>query len=267
MSCTSFPFSLLGTSLTIVPASPRRLSANFYMVTGLFLFSGFLLYAGNEAPVWVFVFVFSGWVVSLCLHEGAHALAAYYGGDRSVLDKGYLRLDPLGYADPLYSFALPLVFLLIGGIGLPGGSVYIQRSVLKTKHWDAIVSAAGPFANLVILLVLGLPFMAGLPETTSTDTFWAAMSFLAALQATAIVLNMLPIPGLDGFGIIRSYLPYDMQAQAQQLGSMLSFALMFIFLSDAVSGAIWNASYKLAGLVSIDPSYAYYGFELFRFWR
>lgn len=236
------------------------------MVCALFLFSGFLLYSGKESPVWVFVFVFSGWVVSLCLHEGAHAFAAYYGGDRSVVEKGYLRLDPLGYADPLYSFGLPLVFLLIGGIGLPGGSVYIQRDVLKTKHWGAIVSAAGPLANLVILLVLGIPFLAGLPETTSTDTFWAAMSFLAALQATAIVLNLLPIPGLDGFGIIRSYLPYDMQAQAQQLGSVLSFVLMFIFLSDAVSGAIWNASYKLAGLVDIDSSYIYYGFKLFRFW-
>ena len=58
-----------------------------------------------------FLVVLIGWIFSLSLHEFAHALVAYYGGDTSVRDKGYLTFNPLKYTHPLYSIALPLLFL------------------------------------------------------------------------------------------------------------------------------------------------------------
>ena len=74
-----------------------------------------------------FAIVLFGWIFSLCLHEFSHALVAYYGGDYTVREKGYLTFNPLKYTHPVFSIILPLVFLLLGGIGLPGGAVYIER--------------------------------------------------------------------------------------------------------------------------------------------
>ena len=67
-----------------------------------------------------FMIVLLGWIFSLCLHEFSHALVAYYGGDYTVKDKGYLTFNPLKYTHPVFSLLLPLLFLVMGGIGLPG---------------------------------------------------------------------------------------------------------------------------------------------------
>src|SRR5262249_103653 len=101
-----------------------RLSSDFLAILVFFLTLAAGLFSGRTfASIGVFLFVLSGWIVSLCLHEVAHAYAAYWGGDKSVVHKGYLSLSPFAYTHPLMSFGLPLVYLLLGGIGLPGGGV------------------------------------------------------------------------------------------------------------------------------------------------
>ena len=60
------------------------------------------------------LFVVAGWLVSLSLHEYAHALVAYRAGDRGVAERGYLTLNPLKYTHPVLSIVLPVVFLLLG---------------------------------------------------------------------------------------------------------------------------------------------------------
>src|SRR5512143_200528 len=103
-----------------------------------------------------FLVVIIGWIFSLCLHEFSHALVAYYGGDYTVRDKGYLTFNPLKYTHPVYSIVLPLLFVLAGGIGLPGGAVYIERWRLRSRAWETAVSLAGPFANALLALILGI---------------------------------------------------------------------------------------------------------------
>ena len=80
----------------------------------------------------------AGWAVSLCLHEFGHAYTAYRGGDRSVRAKGYLTLDIRRYADLGLSLVLPVFFLLLGGIPLPGGAVWIDQ------RRDSVTSRAQP---------------------------------------------------------------------------------------------------------------------------
>jgi hypothetical protein len=89
------------------------------------------------------LFVLGGWVTSLCIHEFGHALIAYLGGDSSVATAGYLSLNPLKYAHPLLSIGLPLVFLLLGGIGLPGGAVYLNEGAIRNNRWRSFASAGG----------------------------------------------------------------------------------------------------------------------------
>lgn len=251
-----------------VASAPWRLSPNFLPILAVFLVTGVALFTGwLYAPVAVFAFVVAGWFISLCLHEAAHAWVAYRGGDRSVVEKGYLTLDPLAYAHPLTTFGLPILFLLLGGIGLPGGAVFINTGALRSKHWDALCSAAGPFANLILLAVLSVPFMFGLHTQMGTPSFWGGLAFLAALQASAVVLNLLPIPGFDGFGIIKPYLPYDMQVHAIQAAPFVSILALVALSTTQVGGAVWNAVFRLTDVFGLDPSYVFYGLQLFRFWQ
>ena len=66
------------------------------------------------AYVGVFTFVIAGWLVSLCLHEFAHAFTAWRFGDHDVAMRGYLTLNPLKYSHPLLSIGLPVLFIAIG---------------------------------------------------------------------------------------------------------------------------------------------------------
>src|SRR5512133_27249 len=103
-----------------------------------------------------FGIVLFGWLFSLCLHEFSHALVAYYGGDTTVRENGYLTFNPLRYTHPLFSLILPLLFLVMGGIGLPGGAVYIERWRIRNRLWLSAMSLAGPLSNLLIAIALGL---------------------------------------------------------------------------------------------------------------
>jgi Zn-dependent protease len=121
-------------------------------------------------------------------------------------------------------------------------------------------------ANLVVLLVLCLPFVSGSAYAMDNDDFWSAVAFLAALQASALVLNLLPIPGLDGFGILSPYLPEEVQEQANAFTPMLGPLLVTVFLNKSVGLAIWNAVSALTTRLDIAPSYIFAGLSLFRFW-
>ena len=98
----------------------------------------------------IVLLVLGGWAVSLCLHEFGHAAVAYRGGDHSVRAKGYLTLDIRRYTDVGLSFVLPILILLIGGIPLPGGAVWIEHGAIRSRGMRSLVSLAGPATNLVI---------------------------------------------------------------------------------------------------------------------
>ena len=166
--------------------APLSISPRFVPLLALTAAAGFVAWTGLvRTPVTVFVFVLAAWTITLCLHEFGHALAAWHGGDRSVAENGYLTLDPLGYMHPQLSLILPVIFVALGGIGLPGGAVYIEYGRIRSKAWESLVSAAGPLATLLCLIVLAAPFMLGLPSLFGGREFWAALAFLACRAISA----------------------------------------------------------------------------------
>ncbi|GLZ38492.1 peptidase M50 [Actinokineospora sp. NBRC 105648] len=212
----------------------------------------------------VFILVLGGWAVSLCLHEFGHAIVAFRGGDQSVYFKGYLTLDPRKYTDPVLSLVLPLVFLAIGGIPLPGGAVWINHHALRSRAVDSSVSLAGPLTNLVLGALLAISVGAFDPAPGIA----AGLSFLALLQLAAFVLNILPVPGLDGWGAIEPYLSYPAQqfgAKARQWAPLIMFAVLIGI--PGVSGVFWDAVIALYGAVGGDRDWAAIGQALFFFWR
>lgn len=212
-----------------------------------------------------FLVVLAGWVFSLTLHEFAHAFVAYQGGDWTVRDKGYLTFNPLKYTHPVYSIALPLLFLVLGGIGLPGGAVYIQTNLLRSKRWETAVSLAGPLSNLLVAIVLGL-LLNVLP--VSTGGIWPGLAFLALLQVTAFLFNLLPIPPFDGYGALRPHLEWSVRESMDRFGQVSLFVVLLAFwYLPGVSGAFWGAVGFISRLIGIPLNLAVLGQSLFLFWR
>jgi len=173
---------------------------------------GALLYWTNTKPALI-LFVLSVWMVSLCFHEFGHAITAYYGGDYTVKDKGYLTLDILQYTDMIGTILVPLLILLLGGIGLPGGAVFVNLARIESRLWKSVVSLAGPFATF--LCALSICFIFVLCESVlgmtrdmqNHELFWNGLAMCAFVQFTALILNLFPCPPFDGFGCIQPWLP------------------------------------------------------------
>jgi Zn-dependent protease len=261
---------------------PRRTAVRpspvFLLVVAIAVASGwYAWHVGNPAAVSkadgfaVLVFVVSLWVVTLCLHEFAHAFSAWRFGDHEVESRGYLSLNPLKYAHPVLSIALPILFIAIGGIGLPGGAVYLHPERFRSKAQRAVVSLVGPAMNAVaavILLVLCANFGPGASSRGNEHAvFWLAVSFLALLQVMAAFLNLLPIPGLDGWGVIEPYLDPAVQRGAQQFKPWGMIAIFAFLQIDSVNREFFNAVYRVFDFLGGNQNFAYFGYQLFKFWN
>ena len=235
------------------------ISPTFIGLVAITAVSGALLWFDilpSAISVVTIVFVTAGWITSVCIHEFGHALVAYLGGDRSVKASGYLTLDPLRYTNLLMSIIFPVVFLLLGGIGLPGGAVYIDHSAIRSRIWDSFVSLAGPIGTLLCALVIAAPFLVPGHASwvmQSNVGFFAALAYLGFIEVVALILNLLPIPGLDGFGILRPWLPYSWQSFAIRF-SQLSIIAVFIVLWNVrpVSNAFFSVALMVSSSLGID---------------
>ncbi|MEV7520696.1 site-2 protease family protein [Streptomyces sp. NPDC091371] len=246
----------------------RRISSVFLGIVAVMAVTGWAVWTqyATSTGLAVFLFVTSAWIVSLCLHEYAHARTALHGGDLSVGAKGYLTLNPLKYTHALLSIVLPVLFVIMGGLGLPGGAVYIERGRIRGRWRHSMISAAGPLTNVAFAIVCTAPFwldaLDGVPHP-----FRLALAFLALLQVSAAILNFLPVPGLDGYGVIEPWLSYGVRRQVEPLapfGLIAVFALLWI---PEVNRFFFDVVYGVLGPLGVTEPEAYCGRELYTFWR
>lgn len=244
-----------------------RPSPIFLALVALFLTAGVMAWQGfGNMTVNILLFVIAGWLVSLSLHEYAHALLAYLNGDRSTAERGYLTLNLLKYTHPVLSIGLPVLFLLLGGIGLPGGAVWIDRHAIRSKVAESLVSLAGPGVNVAFTILLSLPFALGANTFEHTD-FWAGLAFLAFLQLTASLLNLLPIPGVDGGNVLR---PWLTPQWAKGFDTIAPFGMLLLFVlifEPRVNLIFFTIVYDVASLIGLPPYLISQGQHLFQFWR
>lgn len=190
----------------------------------------------------LFAAVLICWILSVCIHEFAHALVAYLGGDRSVVSKGYLHFNIFAFVHPVTSILMPAIFLFMGGVPLPGGAVHIDDNALRSPGWRSAVSAAGPASNFILFLILAAivhPATGIVDPARFDDRPWVMLlGAMTVLQMFGVLFNLIPIPPLDGFGIIEPYLPPDVRDRARSIGWVGLLVLFFVmFQSDAVMEA------------------------------
>ncbi|MFQ5423814.1 MAG: site-2 protease family protein [Phycisphaerae bacterium] len=171
------------------------------------------------------------WILCVCVHEFSHALVAYWGGDTSVREKGYLSLDPTRFIDPMFSLLVPAIVLALGGLPLPGGSVQIDHARLRSAKWSRYVSAAGPASNLLLFLAFALPLHPRLglvePFAAPQPTWVYFFGAMAVLNFVGTLFNLIPIPPLDGYGMIEHRFSYEMQFKLRQ-NAMVAFGALFM---------------------------------------
>jgi len=201
-----------------------EISAAFLALAGIFAVSGaVLVVAPPAAVIATFVFVLSGWIISLCLHEYAHAATAAAFGDTTIADSGYLTLNPMHYFRGTGSLVLPVIALVMGGIALPGGAVMIRNDLITRRWQRSLVALAGPLTTLLALVVS----YAAAVATVSLPLLHDALILLAFFELMAFVLNILPVPGLDGFAVVGPWLPKAVTAVVPRgLGGIITLVLL-----------------------------------------
>ena len=252
------------------PASDPPRPANALGAGLLLAWGGLgLALARLEAPVGLvtFAFVMLGWVLSVMAHEFSHAAVAYLGGDVSVAQKGYLSFDPRRYGEVGVSLVLPLLALALGGVALPGGAVYLRNDLMRSRGWRAAAALAGPVATFAVLVVLASVLR--LWQATQAETaLYPALALLAFLQGMALILNLLPIPGLDGFGAIRPFLPAGLTPHIRKAeGLAMVGLLVLIFVIPGASASLFRAAAILGAMLGLDIDALRSGWQAFHFWR
>jgi Zn-dependent protease len=255
------------TAIQAKPVAPPNNLIGLGLLVAFLAFGAALVLTPPAKTPLTFAFILTGWVLAVMAHEFAHAAVAFLAGDHTVREKGYLSFDPRRYGDLGTSLVIPVIALALGGIGFPGGAVYLRNDLMRSPAWRAAASLAGPGATLLVLLLLAFALnlwsRAALP-----GPLFAALAMLAFLQATALVLNLLPLPGLDGFNAIRPFLPRSWAPAIHRFeGLSMLLLLAALFLLPGFSGLLFGVAVTLAAALGVPTEAIQAGWEAFHFWR
>lgn len=175
-------------------------------------------------------------ILAITLHEAAHGYVARMFGDNTAWMMGRVTLNPIKHIDPIGTIAVPLGLLLLSRLAGGGGLLFgwakpvpVNFGNLRDPKGDMFwVAAAGPAANLVMALLWAIVLKFAGP--LDHPGFVAAMAIQGiSINVVLMVLNLLPIPPLDGGRIMVSVLPVRLAyqyAKAERFGFMLVILLM-----------------------------------------
>ena len=235
--------------------------ANFLLLVLLVSGLGFCIGAGFVAGSGAaFAFVMAGWILGLCLHEFGHAFVAWRAGGEA---SGALGLDPSRFAHPVVTVVLPVVFTVLGGIGFPGGAMPLDPLPGERRR-TAAVALAGPAMTLLCVVALAALYHLASAES---DTLRAVLAVSVLFQGMALTLSLVPLPGLDGYNVLRPWLPPSWQAVGDTGARQAGFVLLALFLvSGAFSRLLFRSSLRLTMMMGIDPGDVVAGYRLIRLW-
>ncbi len=186
-------------------------------------------------------------VVAISVHEASHAATANWLGDPTARRMGRMTLNPLRHLDVFGTF-----FILVVGFGW-GKPVLVDESRLRHgRQGAALVSAAGPLANLATaLLVVSVLVFAVSLGTDIRGTWLDVASWIIRISIILTAFNFLPIPPLDGFGALLGVLPGELAEQLERLRQYGLAILWTMFLLNWVLpiNLFWTVMSPLVGMI------------------
>lgn len=179
-------------------------------------------------------------IFAITVHEAAHGYAARFFGDMTADRAGRISLNPLKHIDPLGTILLPALTLMIGGILFGWAKpVPVDFSRLRHPKRDMLwVAAAGPASNLVMALFWAfvMQFSVNAPGDYSTPMALMGQAGVM-INVVLMVLNLLPLPPLDGGRIAVSLLPNHLAFKFAQI-ERYGFVILIILLMTGILSAI-----------------------------
>lgn len=181
-------------------------------------------------------------IFAITVHEASHGYAARYFGDMTAYQEGRITLNPLKHIDPFGTIILPALTIMLGGILFGWAKpVPVNFSQLRHPKQDMLwVAAAGPASNLVmaVLWALVIKFSASAPEA-----FMEPLALMGAagvgINVVLMVLNLLPLPPLDGGRIAVSLLPMNLARPFSQI-ERYGFIILIVLLFTGILSKILN---------------------------
>ncbi|HEY6094454.1 MAG TPA: site-2 protease family protein [Gallionellaceae bacterium] len=175
---------------------------------------------------------------AITLHEAAHGYVARHFGDMTAYQQGRISLNPLRHIDPIGTVLLPLLTFMYGGILFGWAKpVPVNFAALRHPKKDMLwVALAGPAANLLMAILWG--FVAKLAWSSPDNYFADPLQEMAAMgiriNVILMVLNLLPLPPLDGGRIAISLLPHRQAYQLSKVEPYGMFILIFLAITPVL---------------------------------
>jgi Zn-dependent protease len=184
-------------------------------------------------------------IFAITLHEAAHGYAARHFGDPTAWQLGRITLNPIKHIDPVGTILIPVAILLFSGGSFLFGyakPVPVDFGRLRNPKRDMLwVAAAGPGANL--FMALAWAFMLKLAWLMPANDFTLPLSEMSkigiVINCVLMVLNLLPLPPLDGGRIAVSLLPNRLAWQFSKL-ERWGFPILLVLLFTGILGAVMN---------------------------
>lgn len=194
-------------------------------------------------PISLKLFLYLVIVLSATFHEYAHGFIAYKLGDSTAKDNGRLTLNPLAHIDLMGTVIIPLFLLFYSGIfiGWAKPVPYNPYNLKDPKYGSLKVGIAGPAANLLIALILGIflrivssGIFGQWPIVNSQWSFFLeAVALIVYINIFLALFNLIPLPPLDGSKVLMDLFPGSAYTMARLgfLGIFLALILSFFILS------------------------------------
>jgi len=184
-------------------------------------------------------------ILAITLHEAAHGYAAKRLGDLTAYQEGRISLNPLKHIDPIGTLVVPAVLLIASGGKLAFGwakPVPVNFSRLRNPKRDMFwVAAAGPAVNLFMAIGWAIVFkiVVTSPVNYFTDPALAMAQGGIVINLVLMVLNLLPIPPLDGGRIAVSLLPNSMAYSLARLEPYGLLIIMLLMVTDILGSVMY----------------------------
>jgi Zn-dependent protease len=193
---------------------------------------------------------------AITLHEAAHGYVARHFGDMTADQAGRISLNPMRHIDPFGTVILPLLTLWMGGILFGWAKpVPVNFAALRHPKKDMLwVAIAGPASNLVMAMGWALIYKMGLlfPENYFADPMLGMAMWGIKINVVLMVLNLLPLPPLDGGRVAVSLLPHRQAFQLAKIEPYGMLILIFLAITPVLSwvlSPLIGAVYKLLSLL------------------
>ena len=175
---------------------------------------------------------------AITLHEAAHGYVARHFGDMTAYQQGRISLNPLRHIDPVGTILFPLLTMWLGGILFGWAKpVPVNFAALRRPKQDMLwVAVAGPASNLVMALGWALLYkMAWLnPDNYFAEPLLGMAGIGIKINIVLMVLNLLPLPPLDGGRVAVSMLPHRQAYQLSRIEPYGMFILIFLAITPVL---------------------------------